>query len=139
MNKLVFFFILAIGLNSCSLNQKLNKEEFYAFHWNLQKIDALNDEENTAFDQAYIRFSASDSVFSGLNGCNRIHGKYLLDGNTINFGEILSTKRYCGEVDEQQFHKVLEQASKIEIKDDKLFLYEDKLLLAVFAKGFSNK
>ncbi len=39
---------------------------------------------------------------NGDSGCNRFSGPYVQTGHTVNFGEVLSTRRACAETDRQR-------------------------------------
>ena len=57
-----------------------------------------------------ITFNESSKQVSGFSGCNRFFGPYSLNNNTLNFGEIGSTKMLCDE-----------NANHIEVKLFKVF------------------
>lgn len=67
-------------------------------HWTVTAIDGrdtLNRSDLTA------DFGV-DGRINGDSGCNRFSGPYVQTGNTVNFGEVLSTRRACAETDRQR-------------------------------------
>ncbi|NOY49495.1 MAG: META domain-containing protein [Chlorobi bacterium] len=132
MNKIGFIFIFLLGFTACKTTKNLSGDNFYNKLWTLEKINALNDEENALFSNAGLKFSEADSVYSGSNGCNMISGKFILTGHKISFSEGLSTKRFCKGIDEQKFHEVLRNTETIKINKGKLYLVNRETVLAVF-------
>jgi heat shock protein HslJ len=132
MNKIGFIFIFLLGFSACKTSKTISDINFYNKVWSLEEIPALNEEENALFNSAVLKFSKTDSVYSGSNGCNMISGKFILKGNKIRFSEGLSTKRFCKGIDEQIFHEVLREAKTIKLNKNKLFLMNGRVILAVF-------
>lgn len=71
-----------------------------------------------------ITFNESSKQVSGFSGCNRFFGPYSLNNNTLNFGEIGSTKMLCDE-----------NANEIEVKLFKVFKKANSILFS--RNGFS--
>jgi len=68
-------------------------------------------------------FNDSLKQVYGIDGCNRIHGKYSIQGDSLKIGSLVSTKKYCGKESseyEQAFQVFLQQ--DIEYKYSKTFL-----------------
>lgn len=62
------------------------------------RLTSLNGESIEAESQGlypYLIINALDGTATGSGGCNRINGTFLLRGETITFGEFISTKRAC--------------------------------------------
>ena len=54
----------------------------------------------------------------GLAGCNRYFGPMILEGNTISFGNLASTRKMCPESvmgQEQRFLQALSMAKRLEL------------------------
>lgn len=67
----------------------------------------------------------------GLAGCNRYFGPVVLDGGTINFGNLAATRKMCVEplmVQEQRFLKALSEAKRLDLT------HEGQILL-IYAAG----
>lgn len=132
MKSIFITIVLALFMFSCVGTQKLSNENFYNKTWKLQSANGFSQADIESFDQALIKFSQSDSVYSGNNGCNMFSGKFALSGNKIKFGESLSTKRFCRGIDEFRFIKLLDETNSISVKQGKLFFKNDKKIVAVF-------
>lgn len=50
-------------------------------------------------DMPYLTFEPSSGRFYSSNGCNILNGGYELDGTAISFRDVLSTMKYCGELE----------------------------------------
>ncbi len=119
---------------SCSINKSINIEQITNANWQLKSIEGLSDEENATFANANLSFSASDSSYSGSNGCNMISGKFYVSQNGVIFSDGLSTKRYCQGINEQKFNEVLNSTNRMQIKNNVLFLFDEDKKLAEFIK-----
>ena len=134
MSKLVLLFTMVLLMVSCSINKSINIQQITNANWQLKSIEGFSDEENAVFVSAYLSFSASDSTYSGSNGCNMISGKFTASKNGVIFGDGLSTKRYCQGINEQKFYEVLNSTNRIQIKKNVLFLFDEDKKLAEFIK-----
>lgn len=70
-----------------------------------------------------LLFNDSLKQLYGIDGCNRIHGKYTIQGDSLKIGALISTKKYCGKESseyEKAFHAFLQQT--IEFKYSKTYL-----------------
>src|SRR6185369_16200252 len=67
-------------------------------HWTVTSIDGRgplgSDELTTDF--------GVDGRVNGDSGCNRFSGPFVQTGSTVNFGELLSTRRACAESTRQR-------------------------------------
>jgi heat shock protein HslJ len=50
-------------------------------------------------DMPYVTFVPSEGRFYGSNGCNVINGSYTVSGSKMTFSNVLSTMKYCPEVE----------------------------------------
>lgn len=85
-----------------------------------------------------ITLSFENGNFSTTDGCNAVGGEFTLDNNNIHFDKVRNTMRYCDQEFMQKYGYAISffSAKKFEIKNDKLFLYEEdgKTLIAEYAK-----
>ncbi len=105
--------------------------------WVLEKIggDFINASEyNTA---PIFVLDISNGNLSGNDGCNAINGKIEVQGNRIDFHEILSTKKVC--IKKNIANIISQQISNYLVdyyfKEGKLFLYLTDDSLLIFKKG----
>jgi heat shock protein HslJ len=83
----------------------------------------------------FVKFNAVEKKAAGYAGCNNFFGGYELDGSSLKFGPVGSTRMFCegkaGEV-ELRFMQALEQTRSWEIRDVALLLLKDSEVLARF-------
>lgn len=67
-------------------------------------------------DAPYLTFAPAEGRFYSSNGCNILNGNYKTTGNTIEFGKVLSTMKYCADVPfEQGISSVLTDGNKVKV------------------------
>ncbi|RME95057.1 MAG: META domain-containing protein [Bacteroidetes bacterium] len=73
---------------------------------------------------------------SGQGSCNRIFGQMTATAKSINFSQIGTTKKHCGEWMEReaQFIQELERAERYLIKDGELLVFWGDLLTMSFTR-----
>ena len=80
-------------------------------------------------DRAKVSLAfTADGKVSGSGGCNRIAGSYTLAGETIAFGQMVSTMMACAPAvgeQEQRFMRVLGQAKRWRITPEGWLLLLD--------------
>jgi heat shock protein HslJ len=81
-----------------------------------------------------IEIYLSEERFGGNTSCNNMNGKVKVEGSTILFSDIVTTKMFCPDVDEVNFLSTLSKTNNFKIDKMKLFLYEDDKELLVFQK-----
>ncbi|MDH4185726.1 MAG: META domain-containing protein [Nitrospira sp.] len=85
--------------------------------------------------QPYIMFDPAQKRATGFAGCNNSFGSYELDGASLKFGSVGSTRRACPDMEtglETEFFKALEKTRGWKIRDGNLLLLEDEKVLARF-------
>ena len=77
--------------------------------------------------RAYVEFDRGAKRFTGDGGCNRISGGFEVDGASLKFSRVISTRRACldNEVQrvETNFLQALERTTGFQIQDDILRLH----------------
>jgi heat shock protein HslJ len=90
--------------------------------------------------KAYIEFDRETKKFSGDGGCNRITGRFEINGMNIKFSQGISTKRACLDNEIQQveteFLMGLQAVTKFEVQGDTLRLYAGDRPLLAFNSDF---
>ena len=78
-----------------------------------------------------------DKSLSGFGGCNNLMGQYNLDGATIGFPGVASTKKYCESTQkvEDGFLGALREANSFKLDKGLLKLMQGETELASFAGG----
>lgn len=75
--------------------------------------------------QATLEFPEAGRV-AGSGSCNRVFGKVEVDGESISFGELGSTRRSCGEAtnnQETEYMRALANAERFRIQEPFLYVY----------------
>ena len=87
---------------------------------------------------AYIVFTPGEKRFGGNGGCNHISGNYTIDKKNIRFGEVISTKMACADINfETTFLSTLDKVNHFEQKDNTTMLLKDgnEVLLILHRRG----
>lgn len=106
--------------------------------WKLTEMGSVGA-EMPELTEVEINLEFDDQGRAGGNsGCNRYGGAYQLDGDTIKFGEMMSTMMACEETRmqlEQNYLAALRSAGRIEFGQDSLTIhYGDGGARLVFAR-----
>lgn len=75
--------------------------------------------------QATLEFAEGGKV-SGNGSCNQFHGTVTFDGDTIKFGPLATTRKFCGEAvmsQENQYLAALRGAQRFEVRKPFLYIY----------------
>ncbi|MBS1621210.1 MAG: META domain-containing protein [Bacteroidetes bacterium] len=139
--------IVAALLISCSASKgkSLSKNipnstdtSFYEKEWHVKVIHSPVENNSSSFQTdtlrertTYILFDKVNKRVGGSGGCNRFNGTFSINGNHIQFSQMLSTKMYCEEVQqtEDHFFAALSNVNRLELQNKKLLMYQDKTLL----------
>ena len=127
----VFIFISAVVIRN---NEAKNQSKsLYETKWSLRKIHT-GKEDFDVNGKAFIQFDDEKNSAGGNGGCNSFGSSAIIDGNTISFTNIFSTKMYCEEVQESEnaYLKTLSLSNRFEIKGGTLLIYRDKILMLEF-------
>jgi heat shock protein HslJ len=82
-----------------------------------------------------IEIHAEENRFMGFGGCNSISGSLFFENDLLRFNNITSTFMACAESNkEDKFIKVLQNATRYSIKDNRLTLSNQSGKLLVFKK-----
>jgi len=75
--------------------------------WTWIKTVYNNDTELVPRNPEAFTISFANGEFSATTDCNAMIGQYKVEGDTITFGDIASTKKFCEESQEQEFASML--------------------------------
>lgn len=98
--------------------------------WSLTEINGTKTESTKAF----VEFNIAEKRIAGNAGCNRMFGKFEINGEAIKFSGIGSTKVFCAQEGvmklESDFLKALENTTRFAQQGDTLNFYAaDNLIL----------
>ena len=125
LTKVFLIFIVTFILSACKDGLQSNEVNFDGRIWVLTAID--ND---TAIIGNPPTLEFEDDTVSGNASCNIYSGGYQIRGETISFGPLARTEKYCMEPEgvmdqEQAYLEILEAAQRFELVDDILTIYSD--------------
>jgi heat shock protein HslJ len=120
--------LLVLG---CADTEQTSQEPLLGTTWNLAE---MNNEkiQHPGPTIPHLRFEAER--VSGNDGCNNFFGGYTLDGNSLKFGMLGSTRMACPQIKgfDMEFNKMISATTRYRITGDKLGLFENDKLLASF-------
>ena len=142
--KQVIFICLSIIFSTVACSSAKETVEqttpLYNTRWSLKKI--YSDGKGEAIDtKAFIRFDKEKGSAGGNGSCNSFGSTASVNGTEVSFKNIFSTKMYCEQVQqiENKYLGVLGKATRFEIKDKKLLLYNNKELVLEFTAEEEKK
>lgn len=131
MKTILFLILIGLGVTAC--NSSRNIVKLTGVKWVLEKLDGKPLQMKENGNKVYIHFNDTEKRADGMAGCNRFFGGYELDGKTLKFSQMGSTRMACPDMEvESAFFKMLENTDRFEIKDHKLLLMNRNQVLAEF-------
>src|SRR5690554_264912 len=141
---------LTILLSTFTFTSCGNSKEVTAMEANKETMTQISGiyyvstigENNHDSDELTIQFEEQSNTVSGFLGCNRFTGTYTLDGNSISFGPLATTRMMCEEANnkmEQNMLSALENTTSINIENQELSLSNSKGILIKATKNSELK
>jgi heat shock protein HslJ len=129
-----YLFALVILVATVSCTHKLSPDaNWTGRRWVLTEMKGVPVQLSGGRRDAYIDFDAGAKTFAGNGGCNQISGAYSLDKNEIHFGEVMSTKMSCEDIQfENTFLSTLNSIDHYEQRGNDLLLKKKKEVLLRF-------
>jgi len=148
MRKTIFSFML-VGLmataftSSCStsLPSITNSTDANSIlgKWELDYL-ATNDGKSLAdsfpMGAPYINF-VSNKLVNASDGCNTLNGGVTIEGNSITFGNLISTMKACDGVNDYAFNSKLKGKLNYSISEETLTLIQDDIAVMRFKRPTS--
>ena len=140
MKNMKFLFIVLIAFTGLQCSPKLSPDSGWGNQrWVLVEMKGVPVQQSGGRNDAFIRFNVPDRKFSGNGGCNQMSGNYTLDGKEIHFGEVLSTKMACADIEfETAFLTTLNSIDRYEMNGTDLLLKKKKETLLVLRPRENN-
>lgn len=111
-------------------------------YWKLISIgDNLITMDSKQKKEAFLQLTTENNMIRGFSGCNNYTGSYQVDGNSLSFGAIASTKKAClsGMDTESQLMAVLSNTAHYSIHKNTLTLLNQlKKPIATFNAVYLN-
>jgi heat shock protein HslJ len=102
--------------------------------WRLYSLGGVILAEQDMPNAPYITLDISDTKVTGSNGCNRIMGRFINEGETLSFPMLAGTRMACqGDLD-TKVDAALNKAAKYQIEADKLIMAADGERLSTWAR-----
>jgi heat shock protein HslJ len=129
-----YFFTLFLSVAFIACTHKLSPDASWSGRrWVLIEMKGVPVQLSGGRRDAYINFDVVEKKFTGNGGCNQISGGYTLDKKNIHFGEVLSTKISCEDIQfENTFLSVLNSIDHYEQRGDDLIFKKKKEVLLRF-------
>jgi heat shock protein HslJ len=133
---IISWAVTGLGLVISSFIMKEENDgqpSLYEGQWKLQKIHC-EAKVLTADEKTFIHFDQLKQSAGGNGGCNVFGSTVTVNGQSIRFSDIFSTKMYCDGVQarEDLFFQLLRKSDRFEINGQQLVLYHDKDVLLEF-------
>jgi len=102
-------------------------------YWKLMQVDGRSVEITADQREPHIILDLREMSFKGYGGCNHLVGSFEIEGDTLRFGPIAGTKRYCVETMdlERAVIAMLGTVTNYRISDEDLYLISDGTLVAL--------
>jgi heat shock protein HslJ len=126
---------VAIILCFVSCSPKLSPDSGWGNQrWVLIDMKGVPVQQSGTRRDAFLEFMPTEKKFTGNGGCNRINGSYSLEKkNTLRFGEVLSTKMSCEDINfENALVSTLAEVNRYESTGSTLLLKDDNKVLLIF-------
>jgi heat shock protein HslJ len=131
--KYLFILVLLVAFFGCT--PKLSPDSNWSGRrWVLTEMKGVPVQLSGGRRDAYINFDPGARTFSGNGGCNQVSGSYSLEKKNIRFGEVMSTKMSCEDIQfENTFVSTLNSIDHYEQRGNDLLLKKKKEVLLRFS------
>jgi len=132
----------SVGKGEQSSQEKVSVEQQFVEE---NKWELISFNGQSPKDVGFVRtipaliINMAENKIGGNAGCNSFGGAVMVEGNTISFDKIFSTKMYCEGVPEHEFFQMLEQPLQFEIDNNVLKLEQEGKILLEFKKTANVK
>jgi heat shock protein HslJ len=117
-------YVLLIAVVSLQCSPKLSPDHSWVNQrWVLVELKGVPVQQSESRRDAFINFEAGVKRFSGYGGCNQFSGNYVLEGNTIQFLQLVRTDMSCSDIEfENVFVATLNGIDRYEIRGNEIVL-----------------
>ena len=123
-----FIILAVVALSTVQCSNKLAPDAGWGNQrWVLVEMKGVPVQQSGGRKDAFISFNVGDKRFSGNGGCNQMSGNYTIDGRDIHFGEVISTKMACADIEfETAFLSTLNSVNRYEVAGTDLLLKDKR-------------
>jgi len=113
--------------------------EQYKLHdfWTLYSLSGTPvNQQDTLKKQPALQFDLVNNHVSGNTGCNQLGGNAAVEGDSLSFGQLITTKMACAGVMEleSQFLDALDRVNRYDFSNEDLLLLQDEDTLMVLQR-----
>jgi heat shock protein HslJ len=128
-----FLSILLIAFIGMHCSPKLSPDSGWGNQrWVVVEMKGVPVQQSESRRDAFLNFEVAEKRFHGNGGCNQINGNYTIDKKEIHFGEVMSTKMSCSDIDfETVFISTLSSINHYEVKENQLLLKKNREIMLV--------
>lgn len=104
--------------------------------WELNYIAEPGTDFNTLYPnkKPTLTVNVAEKKVNGNSSCNSFSGNVKIDGNTLSFGPMMSTKMACPGNGEQVFFKNMERVTSFDVQDTTLTMIMDDIAVMRWEK-----
>lgn len=151
MMKYFFTALIMLSANTCSQDdnkqntkkisfventQTENNENKLNSVWILEKMANKNVNDFFKSEVPNLEINISENKVMGFSGCNYYFAGFItLQSDSFILKTIASTKKYCIDVPEQAYFKLLQEVNTYQLNDTSLILLKDKQELLRFKQN----
>lgn len=128
-NYLLILFIICLTVSACS--SKENTRPLIG-SWRLTAYGPVDSTTPAVPDVDAILIFGEDGTLAGSTGCNELGGDYVIEGDQITFGQIVSTLILCPDLQmaqEEAMFQVLRETASFNIEGDTLTITNNDTVL----------
>ena len=126
---LLILFIICISVSACS--SKDNTRPLVG-SWRLTAYGPVDSTTPAVPDVDATLIFGEDGTLAGSTGCNELGGDYMVEGDQITFGQIVSTLILCPDLQmaqEEAAFQVLMETASFKIEGDTLTITNNDTVL----------
>ena len=131
----ISFISITISFTGCSGGKQTSTNTtLEGLEW---ELEALNGRivADTNGNKVTLILNNGTGKMSGSSTCNKYFGGYKVDGSTLSFSGLGSTKMMCDEMSiETEYFSALSRVDKYEITNEKLKLYRGSKVILKYKK-----
>jgi heat shock protein HslJ len=139
---LLFLTLLVSCMKKDRYNIGLAATGIEGYQWQLLEVGGIPVSPLAGDRRPFLKFNAEKKQAVGFAGCNNFFGGYELDGSSLKFGPVGSTRMFCPDLKmslETEVFKALDMTRAWEISDGVLVLLHDTEVLARLTTGCGEK
>ena len=137
MMKIIIYIAAIILVLGCTDTGQDTHAPLLGTTWNLAELNS-REIQHPGPQTPHMSFEAEK--VTGNDGCNNFFGGYTLDGNSLEFGMLASTRMACPTIKDfdMEFNKMISATTRYRISGEKLEFFDNDKLLASFLAAEPN-